>query len=85
MKFRGALIATAALGLLAADPSTALAEEGKGGKVKCDGGNSCGGKGECAAADGSHDCAGKNGCGGKGWIYTDTAEECTEKGGTAQD
>jgi hypothetical protein len=52
------------------------------GEVKCAGINSCGGKGECAAVDGSHECAGKNSCKGKGWRHTDSAAECTGQGGT---
>jgi hypothetical protein len=34
------------------------------------------------AADAPHDCGGKNSCKGKGWIEVDSAEECTDKGGT---
>ncbi len=81
MKLRGILIASAALGLMSAGGGTALAES-EGGEVKCAGINSCGGKGECAAADGSHDCSGKNGCKGKGWMHVGSAEACTEEGGT---
>jgi len=81
MKIRGLLIASAALGLVAgAAPATAAHHEG-GGDVKCQGVNSCSGKGECGAADGSHDCGGKNSCKGKGWVTT-SAEDCAEKGGT---
>ena len=83
MKRRGILIATAALGLLAAGPGTASAAEE--GKVKCAGANGCSGKGECAAADGSHECGGKNSCKGKGWVKVDSAEACAEKGGTVQE
>lgn len=86
MKLRGAVIATAALGLMAAGAIVATAghhEEGES-KVKCAGINSCAGKGQCGAADGSHDCAGKNSCSGKGWVYEDSAEACTEKGGSVQ-
>jgi hypothetical protein len=85
LKLRGAWIATAALGLLAAGPTVVAADEGEGGQVKCSGINGCGGKGECAAADGSHACAGKNSCHGKGWVHADSAEECTEKGGTVNE
>ncbi len=86
MKLRGILIASAALGLLAAGPSfVANAEHHEDGKVKCAGVNKCGGQGECAAADGSHDCGGKNSCKGKGWVGTPSAKECTDKGGTVQD
>lgn len=82
MKFKGLLVASAALGLMAAAPGAAMADEhAGGGEVKCQGINSCSGKGECGAADGSHDCGGKNSCKGKGWVKT-SAEECKEKGGT---
>lgn len=81
LKLRGAFIATAALSLLAAGPSVAVADSGEGGQVKCSGINGCSGKGECAAADGSHGCSGKNSCAGKGWVHTDSEEACTEKGG----
>jgi hypothetical protein len=84
MKLRGVLIASAALGLLAGGPGTALADSHEGGDVKCAGINGCGGKGECAAADGSHECGGKNSCKGKGWVTAKSADECTEKGGTVQ-
>ena len=82
MNIRGALIASAALGLLAAGPAMADSHGKEESKVKCQGINGCAGKGECGAADGSHDCGGKNSCKGKGWIEVDTADECTEKGGT---
>ena len=81
MKLRGILVASAALTLLAAAP-VVHAAEGDGGKVKCQGINSCPGKGACGAADGSHECGGKNSCKGKGWIEVDSAKQCTEKGGT---
>jgi hypothetical protein len=84
MKLRGILVAGAALTLLAGAPTVAAADS-HGGKVKCAGINSCAGKGECGAADGSHDCGGKNSCKGKGWIEVDSAEECAEKGGTVQE
>ena len=80
MRLRGILVASAALGLLAGGLS--CAPEAEGGEVKCAGINSCGGKGECAAADGSHDCGGKNSCKGKGWMHTDSTAECTGQGGT---
>ncbi|MEM7410016.1 MAG: hypothetical protein AAF430_07280 [Myxococcota bacterium] len=83
MKMKGLLVASAALGLMAAAPGVATADDhGDGGdKVKCEGINSCAGTGACGAADGSHDCGGKNSCKGKGWVYT-SADECAEKGGT---
>ena len=82
MRLRGIFVASAALGLLTASPGTASADHHEGDGVKCAGVNSCGGKGECAAADGSHDCGGKNSCKGKGWVHKSSAAECTEEGGT---
>ena len=82
MKLRGLLIASAALGLLVGSSGTVSADSHEGGEVKCQGVNGCSGKGECAAADGSHDCGGKNGCQGKGWVHAKSAAECAEKGGT---
>ena len=67
MKLRGILVASAALGLLASG-GVSCAKEAHSGEVKCAGINSCGGKGECGAADGSHDCGGKNSCKGKGCV-----------------
>ncbi len=81
MRLRGILVASAALGLMAGGLSCSPAE---GGEVECAGVNGCAGKRECSAADGSHDCGGKNSCKGKGWVHTDSAEECTEKGGTVR-
>ena len=86
MKLQGILVASAALGLLAASPAGASHHEGEAeASVKCAGINGCGGKGECAAADGSHDCGGKNSCKGKGWVSVGSGEECTEQGGTVQE
>ena len=83
MKLKGIFVATAALGLLAGGATIASAAHHEGGeKVKCSGINSCAGKGQCHAADGSHDCSGKNSCHGKGWVHADSADACTEKGGT---
>ena len=82
MKLKGVLIASAALGLMAGGATMASAAHHEGGGVKCAGINGCAGKGECGAPDGSHDCAGKNSCKGKGWVHVDSAEECTDKGGT---
>ena len=81
MKLRGILIASAALGLLGGGVGSAAADS-HGGEVMCGGINECAGKGECAAADGSHSCGGKNGCKGKGWVTVASAEECEKKGGT---
>ena len=79
MKLRGILVATAALGLMAA--GTGCAQQAEGAEVECSGINSCAGKGECGAADGSHGCGGKNSCKGKGWVHEASAEACEAKGG----
>lgn len=81
---KGLVVAAGVLSLLATGYGLAgstVGDEGEGTEmVKCTGINSCSGKGECGAADGSHDCAGKNSCEGKGWVKV-SAEECEEKGG----
>jgi len=82
MSGRGILIASSALALLASGVLTGACSEAQGSEVQCHGINSCKGQGECAAADGSHDCGGKNSCEGKGWVTSESAEECTEQGGT---
>ena len=84
MKLKGILVASAALGFLAAAPGTATADS-HGDGVKCSGTNGCSGKGECAAADGSHDCGGKNSCKGKGWVTAESAKACTDEGGKVVD
>lgn len=80
MRLQGILVASAALGLLAAGGACAPQDAGSA-EVKCAGINGCAGKGECAAPDASHDCGGKNSCKGKGWIHTASAQECTDQGG----
>ena len=82
MTIRGVIIASAALGFLAAGSGVATASHHEGGEVKCAGINGCAGKSECAAADGSHDCHGKNSCKGKGWVHVESAKACTDQGGT---
>jgi hypothetical protein len=82
-KALGFVVAAAVVGMLAGGHQ--FAAEGKkdaAKTVKCSGANSCKGKGECAAADGSHACAGKNECKGKGWVKVKSEKECTDKGGT---
>ena len=72
MKSKTAILAAAAGALfLAAAP--ALADEGKEGKVKCEGVNSCKGHSDCHSA--SNECSGKNSCKGKGYKMM-TPEEC---------
>ncbi len=81
---KGVMVAAGVVGLLASGYGLAggtSGEQAEGSKsVKCYGINSCSGKGECGAPDGSHDCAGKNTCKGKGWVKT-SEKECKEKGG----
>jgi len=50
--------------------------------VKCQGINECKGTSECAGPDGSNDCQGMNTCEGMGWVTVETAQECTDQGGT---
>lgn len=78
---KGMLVAAAVAGLFAAGIASADHHEGakEGGKVKCEGINSCKGTGACGGA--GHACAGKNECKGKGWVTVASADECTEKGG----
>ncbi|MEP7050904.1 MAG: hypothetical protein ABJB12_11140 [Pseudomonadota bacterium] len=77
---RGTSIALAVSALLAAagcsseidDPASSSAQS-----VKCEGGNACKGQSECATADGKSLCAGENACKGTGYVFTETAAECT--------
>jgi uncharacterized membrane protein len=74
MKTRTAVLAAAAGALfLSGAVSPAFAEEGKEGKVKCEGVNSCKGHSECSSAH--NECAGKNSCKGKGFVMM-TPEAC---------
>lgn len=77
---RGTSIAFAVSALLAAagcssgngdSPSSATQP------IKCEGGNACKGQSECATADGKSQCAGENACKGTGYVFTETAAECT--------
>jgi uncharacterized membrane protein len=81
---KGVMVAAGVLGMLASGYGLAggtSEEKAEGAKtVKCYGINSCSGKGECGAPDGSHDCAGKNSCKGKGWVKA-SEKDCKEKGG----
>ena len=84
-KITGMLVATAAVGFLSS--GFMMAAEAKDSKaeakaVRCAGVNSCAGKGECSAADGSHECAGKNSCKGKGWVKVASEKACTDQKGT---
>jgi uncharacterized membrane protein len=73
MKTRTAVLAAAAGALfLSGAVSPAFAEEGKEGKVKCEGVNSCKGHSDCKTAENA--CKGKNGCGGKGFKMMSQAD-----------
>ncbi|AKV00072.1 hypothetical protein AKJ09_06735 [Labilithrix luteola] len=73
----GAIVAGAVASLFAAAPIASA--QTPGGKVHCEGINSCKGQGACKSA--ANDCKGKNGCKGKGFVLTDTEKECLDKGG----
>jgi len=60
-------LATAAAMLFSSAPLVAVAADTA--KIKCEGGNSCKGKSECATA--TNGCAGQNGCKGKGYVMMD--------------
>ena len=81
MRLKGIVLASAALGLMAASPGIVAGAHHEGEEVKCQGINGCAGHGLCAAADGSHACKGHNACKGKGWVKV-SAEECEEQGGS---
>lgn len=69
-KMTGLALATAAAGMFAVTAAgPASAQEAK---VKCEGVNSCKGKGGCKTA--SNECKGKNACKGKGFEEMSKAE-----------
>jgi hypothetical protein len=78
---KGMIVASAVAAMFSAGAASGpAAHAAEGDKtIKCDGGNSCRGKSECATADSG--CQGQNNCKGKGWIVTKTAKECEQKGG----
>jgi hypothetical protein len=78
MTTKGAMVAAAVAGLMAAG-TPALVHAKGGGKVSCQGVNDCKGKGGCKSA--TNDCKGKNECKGKG-IMKMSEKDCTGKGGT---
>ena len=87
-KLTGTVIATAAAAIFAGcahNGSEEAAMEEKAAEVaqvKCSGTNSCKGTSECATANSS--CKGQNSCAGQGWVYADSAEACTEAGGSVE-
>ncbi|HTR88065.1 MAG TPA: hypothetical protein VMI56_26520 [Reyranella sp.] len=60
----------------------APAASAEGTSVKCAGINSCKGTSACKTALSS--CKGQNSCKGMGWTQTETANDCTSKGGKVQ-
>lgn len=79
---KGAIVAGAVAGLFACAKSTAPAAAGATTGVMCAGVNECKGQGMCGAPGMENTCKGQNACKGKGVISTNTAEDCTGKGGT---
>jgi hypothetical protein len=80
MTGRGAMIASAAVGLILSGAVPARATDKAGGEVHCTGINACKGQGACAGA--ANACKGQNSCKGKGFVNLSSAEECVKKGGT---
>jgi hypothetical protein len=79
MTKKSTVIAASVIGLFAT-ATPALAHGGGGEKVKCQGINTCKGKGGCKTADNA--CKGQNGCKGKGWTMAKSEKDCTKKGGS---
>ena len=81
---RGIVIASAVASLFAAaahagDKAAPKKDAKVAAKIRCEGINSCKGKGECGGANGTS-CAGTNECKGKGWIQV-PEKDCKAKGG----
>jgi hypothetical protein len=72
-------LATAVAVSFATVSLTAAAGHGKN-KVQCSGINSCKGKSQCKGA--TNACKGMNTCKGKGVVFTKSAKDCENKGGT---
>ncbi|HEY4366513.1 MAG TPA: hypothetical protein VGN07_04705 [Steroidobacteraceae bacterium] len=70
-KFSGVALATAAA-MLFSTATVMTAHAADEAKVKCEGGNSCKGKGACATA--KHSCAGLNSCKGQSYVMLPKAE-----------
>mgnify|MGYP006449188857 FL=1 len=80
-KTLGVTLATAAAALFVAGAAMTIAPTAaKAEGVKCMGVNSCKGQGVCKTA--SNECKGLNACKGHGFIFVDSAADCTAKGGT---
>lgn len=84
-KLTGTVMATAAAAIFAGcahmgGDDAAVEEKAEMAQVKCSGTNSCKGTSECATASSS--CKGQNSCAGQGWVYAESADACTDAGGT---
>ncbi|HEY4238971.1 MAG TPA: hypothetical protein VGM88_04115 [Kofleriaceae bacterium] len=81
MNLKGAAIAGALAMVFSAGIGNAgPAKDDKAGTMmKCDGGNSCKGKGGCKSA--KNDCKGKNSCKGASFTMEKTEKDCTSHGG----
>jgi len=77
-----ALASAAALIFVAGVASADNPQGTTGGKVKCEGVNSCKGQSSCHSAQ--NECAGKNSCKGKGFKMM-TPDECKQAKGTPKD
>jgi hypothetical protein len=80
VKKSGIVLAGVAAALLASGVVVAAHNDTNHGKVKCEGSNSCKGKGACKSA--KNGCKGQNSCKGKGLEMKDSEKECKEAGGT---
>jgi hypothetical protein len=83
---KGALIASAVALMFAANSQSIRPGAGYAVERRCSSGQGqmcrrqrLQGKGACKG--GGHDCQGKNSCKGKGFIETDTQQQCLDKGG----
>ncbi|MEX0810435.1 MAG: hypothetical protein WD044_17065 [Dongiaceae bacterium] len=79
-KTTGFVLAAAAATMFAAGALTLAPAPAAAEGVKCAGINSCKGHSECATASSS--CKGQNACKGQGWTSAESADACTEAGGT---
>ncbi len=82
-KIYNGIILAAMAGTLFASASFAAENSGsQDASVKCSGANACKGQSACKTATSS--CKGQNSCKGQGYIMTNSAKECTDKGGKVE-
>lgn len=75
------VLAIAALAACGKQPESTHAPSGTtSSRVRCQGINSCRGKGECNAP--GHTCGKHTPCKGQGWLTVDDADTCHARGGT---